>query len=459
MLGQISTSDTVTVNLLPATGQTGAFTPTNLTLISKAPTNVLSLGNANSISVVKSGTVNLDATDSPTVVSGNALTGPFVLNFMFNTDRGAASSNTDGGPTTPFSHGVEFAVGLVTHVSGRDTYDGKSGFLYGMVVNTTAAAAGGSSIANAAATVYCKGEAAVNTGSGPVVGPTNAGSSSGVSYWFGPTLPLANANLAIIPKGGNHSLQIRFDGANLSYYVDGVLLRPSVAPPVAGTTCQVQASNRERFYLVMNFGNGSQFSSIPVGQRVPPTNFTIQVTMSEIFGGANNLLGTTLTHLQTFNTTYAMTTSAPAAVIGTYATFVLDTVNSSAFAPEVVYTTANGQFRYTATDNVSRAMINLTINVSAAGAFNMRYLVFNSSSALRITGPTIPASGATTVWGLTMKVSFILNTGDIFILQAWAPLGATPFLSGSTVVVEKLPVAQGGGGQPDHRWVNVHVCF
>jgi hypothetical protein len=54
-----------------------------------------------------------------------------------------------------------------------------------------------------------------------------------------------------------------------------------------------------------------------------------------------------------------------------------------------------------------------------------------------------------------MKVSFILNSGDIFILQAWSS-AATPFLTGSTLVVEKLPVAQGGGGQPDHRWVNVH---
>jgi hypothetical protein len=238
----------------------------------------------------------------------------------------------------------------------------------------------------------------------------------------------------------------------MSYYVDGVLMQ--VTGAVAGST--FTPTNKGPFYLVMSFANADQFSSIPAGQTTPPTNFTLQVTMSEIFGGTNNLLGTTLTHLQTFNTTYAMATAVPTAVIGTYATFTLDATNSTANTPpEVVYNSSNGQFTYTASDNASKAMINLTINVSAAGTFNMRYLVFNSTPTLKITGPTIPASGAGTAWGLTMKVSFILNNGDKFILQAWAT-AATSFITGSTVVVEKLPVAQGGGGQLDHRWVNVH---
>jgi hypothetical protein len=55
-----------------------------------------------------------------------------------------------------------------------------------------------------------------------------------------------------------------------------------------------------------------------------------------------------------------------------------------------------------------------------------------------------------------MKVSFILNSGDKFTLQAWGA-AATTFSTGSTVIVEKLPVAQGGGGKAgeEQRWINV----
>jgi hypothetical protein len=46
-----------------------------------------------------------------------------------------------------------------------------------------------------------------------------------------------------------------------------------------------------------------------------------------------------------------------------------------------------------------------------------------------------------------MKLSLLLNTGDSFVIQA---SGTT--LESGNIVVEKLPVAQGGGGE---RWVSV----
>jgi hypothetical protein len=172
--------------------------------------------------------------------------------------------------------------------------------------------------------------------------------------------------------------------------------------------------------------------------------------MSEIFG-ATGLLGTTLTHLQTFRTTATALpgTTQPSAVITNNLQFLFDAQNSSSSNAEVRYD--NGIFTYTASDNVSRAMINLTINVVSSAPFNMTYLVFPSSgTTAKITGPTIPASGSGTTYGLTMKVSFIMSTGDKFILQAWG--NTVAFTNGSVIVVEKLPVAQGGGGQ---RWISV----
>jgi hypothetical protein len=251
-----------------------------------------------------------------------------------------------------------------------------------------------------------------------------------------------------VTRGGNHSLQIRFDGTNMSYYVDGVI--------VAGTGFTFAPTNTGPYYLVMSFANSNQFSSIPLGQTVPPTNFTLQVTMSELFG-ATNLLGTTLTHLQTFATGYSvpLSAAAPAAAMTPCVSFTREAANSSAATAEV--SNASGVFTYIAADGTSKAMINLTVNVSAPLAFNMRYLVFNSGGTLKITGPTIPASGTgTTSWGLSMKVSFILNSGDKFTLQAWGA-ATTTFSTGSTLIVEKLPVAQGGGGErrEEQRWINV----
>ena len=423
VLSQAPSNDTISMNLLPAAGPTGAFTPTNLSLVSKAPASVLNLANANSISVVKSGSVLFS--DNPYVFSANPLTGSFVLNFMFNTDRGASSA-TDGAAASTTAHAVEFAVGLVTSVATRESFNaqGLNTFKYGMMVN------------------------------GSAVG-YKTDLNMGIEFQERPimtSMQLTNNASQTIPRGGNHSLQIRFDGTNMSYYVDGQL-----ATPVTGQSFTFAPIDKGPYYLVMSFANGDQFSTIPLGQTVPPTNFTLQVTMSELFG-ATNLLGTTLTHLQTFTVrtspAYSVPTTVPTAVITTFVPFTLDSANSSATAAEVGY--SGGVFTYVASDGASRAMINLTINVSAALTFNMRYLVFGSTSTPKITGPTIPASGTSTAWGLTMKASFILNSGDKFILQAWATT-ATEFLTGSTLIVEKLPVAQGGGGSrsEDQRWINV----
>jgi hypothetical protein len=418
-------NDTISMNLLPAAGATGAFTSTNLTLVSKAPSTVLNLGNANSISVVKSGPVTFS--DNPFVFSANPLTGPFVLNFMFNTDRGASQAAADGSAVSGAEHAVEFAVGFVTTVEARESFNaqGSNTFTYGMMVNGTA--------------VGYK----LNTGGPVTVGANPATASPNPAAVAG----MSTSATQTIPRGGNHSLQIRFDGTNMSYYVDGVI--------VAGTGFTFAPTNRGPYYLVMSFANSNQFSSIPLGQTVPPTNFTLQVTMSELFG-STNLLGTTLTHLQTFTTAYTMVAAASALALTPYVSFTKDNTNSSTATAEVVYTTADGLFTYSATDGTSKAMINLTINVAAAATFNMRYLVFASGvTTPKITGPTIPASGTGAAWGLTMKVSFILSNGDRFILQAWG--SATPFLAGSTVIVEKLPVAQGGGGKAgeEQRWINV----
>jgi hypothetical protein len=434
MLGNIDPADTISMNILPAQGPTGVFTPTNLTLVSKAPTSILNMGNANSISVVKSGSVILS--DNPFVFSANPLTGPFVLNFLFNTDAGASQTSTDGSQPGD-AHAVEFAVGLVNSITARNAFNGRSGstMLYGMMVNTPTLAT------NAA--VYYKTDSGTALSSLPVIVPATGAAPSPVN-----SIQMTNTATQSISKGGSHSLQIKYDGANLTYYVDGSIIAP------AGQAYTFSPSQSGPYYLVMSFANSDQYSSIPSGQTVPPTNFILQATMSELFG-ATGLLGTTLTHLQTFMTTQALTatTGEPLATNATYVSFTIadPTASVSSSTPaEITY--ANGIFTYTARDNSSRAMVNLTINISAGGTFNMRYLVFTPSSTVpKVKGPTIPASGSGTTWGLSMKTSFILNSGDTFLLQGWAA-AATSFAQGSLVIVEKLPVAQGGGGQ---RWVNI----
>ena len=258
---------------------------------------------------------------------------------------------------------------------------------------------------------------------------------------------MTNTATQTVPLGGNRSVQLRYDGTNISLYFDGQLITPT-----PGQNHTFVPATKGPYYLVMSFANGDQNPGIPAGQTTPPTNFTLQVTSSELFGGTN-LLGTTLTHLQTFTTNATFSNTAPGASPTPALALTKDAINSSATPAEVVYN--NGSFTYTPSDGSSRAMINLTINVSAGATFNMRYLIFAAGQTVPKatvgTGPTIPASGTGTAWGLTMKTSFILNAGDYFILQAWGPASAN-FTTLSNVIVEKLPVAQGGGAQ---RWVNI----
>jgi hypothetical protein len=222
---------------------------------------------------------------------------------------------------------------------------------------------------------------------------------------------------------------------------------------VAGQNYTFTPSQKGPYYLVMSFANGDQYGSIPSGMTTPSSNFSLQVTLSEVFGGTN-LLGTTLTHIQTFAipAAYTMAAATPAASNSSPLNLQKVNTDSSSTSAEVVFSAATNAFTYTPSDSVSKAMINLTINVSSTASFNMRYLIFNSAGTLKPTvgtGPTIPASGLGLAYGLTMKTSFILNPGDYFILQAWGSV--VSFTTGSTVVVEKLPVAQGGG----NRYISV----
>jgi hypothetical protein len=439
VLSQSSIEDVISMNLLPAQGPTGPFTPTNLTLVSRAPQSVLSLNNSNSISVVKPGTVNLNDIDMPFVTSGNALTGPFVLNFMFNTDAAASTAANDGSTPSTTAHAVEFAVGLVSTVEARTAFNGTPTrtMLYGMMVNGRRS-------------LYKTDEP-----SGPIPDSPN-------TITLSPNLSIQMSTSATpqftVPLGGNHSLQMKYDGTNLSYYVDGKLILPNGAPADQGFT--FTPTTKGPYYLVMSFANGDQFSSIPAGQTVCPTNFTLQVTMSELFG-ANSLLGTTLTHLQTFTymaspNVLPTTASLPT---GTNLTaqrvrtvpFQKDTSNSSSAQAEITYN--GGVFTYAANDGASKAMVNLIIYMYCAGAsaFTIRTLTFDIAGNLKgtlISAPSVTSTGGT----VNMKLSFLLNSGDSFLLQASGGTSSNVTLDSGSVVVEKLPVAQGGGGQ---RWVTV----
>ena len=424
--------DAVTMSLAPAQGPTGTFTATNLSLVSKAPINVLSLNNANTVSVIKPGTVNLNGVDLPYVFSNNPLTGPFVLNFMFNTDTGASTDGAaDGQAASGASSAIEFAVGLVSSIAARNAFDANTNpMLYGMMVNT--------STVGTPASVYWKGN-----GAGPFL------TTNPVINAVTPS-PVNNAQMLstatqTIPFGGNQSLQIKYDGTNLSFYVNGVLISP--ATTTAGQNYTFTPATRGPYYLVMSFANGDQYSTIPLGQRGPPTNFNLQVTLSEIFGGTN-ILGTTLTHLQTFTPIAGgAQSSAPSAVNTPILLYTKDAANSSAATPEIVY--AAGVFTYNANDSASRTMVNLTPSLTSTvgnSGFFLRYVVFTGlpSATAKITGPWIQATGVTNAWSLNSKFSFILNNGDSFILQGYGnSLSATTVFGGS-LIVEKLPVAQGG---------------
>jgi hypothetical protein len=433
----ISPADTVTLSITPAQGPTGAFTTGNLSFTSRAPANVLALGNSNTISVIKPGIVNLDTVDLPFVYSNNPLTGPFVLNFLFNTNTGASTLATDGGPVSTTAHAIEFAVGLVSTVAARNAFNGTSTnpMLYGMMVNGTTVA-------------YKTNSGSFVSTSGPNVITPSPGAST--------TIQMTNLAAPItMPFSGNHSLQIKYDGTNLSYYVDGQIIVP------AGQAFTFTPPIKAPYYLVMSFANGDQFSSVPLGRTVPPTNFSLQVISSELFG-ATGLLGPAQSHLQKFDVNTpqpAAWTGAPTAVntASSYVIFTKDTVNSSVSAAEIAHT--NGIFTYTAADGSSRAMVNLTVNItSTVAAFSYRCVVFTGqpSATAKMIFPSasgwaqsMAASagmGAAYPWTSNAKFSFILNSGDSYVLQAYGTGQSVTSWAGS-IIVEKLPVAQGGGGR------------
>jgi hypothetical protein len=257
-----------------------------------------------------------------------------------------------------------------------------------------------------------------------------------------------------MPFRGNHSLQIKYDGTNISYYVDGQII---VTPGQSHTFTPV---TKAPYYLVMSFANGDQFSSIPLGRVVPPTNFTLQVISSELFG-ATGLLGTAQTHLQMFNTAEiqnganAVWTAAPTAPNTPSILFTRDNVNSSAAAVAEI-THNSGIFTYTAIDGSSRAMVNLTVNItsiaSTAGAFSYRCAVFTgqpSTTAKMVfpLGGWAQSMGSVTPWTSNAKFSFIMNSGDSFLLQAYGGSTQTTGTWRGSIIVEKFPVAQGGGGR------------
>jgi hypothetical protein len=230
------------------------------------------------------------------------------------------------------------------------------------------------------------------------------------------------------------------------FYVDGSVILPTTT--LAGQTYTFAPTNKGPYYLVMSFANSNQYSSIPTGLIAPPTNFDLQVTMNDLFTGPS-IVGTAI-QIQQYNImAQTIPTAAPTVVNTPSLRWTIDTPNSSS-ASEISYvdtaSPAAGVFTYRAVDGSSRAMVNLIMNVMNTGStFYIRYIVFTGQPATtttpgpRTVGPWIQSVGTS----LTMKVSFLMNHLDSFVLQMYGPAGT---LSG-TLVVEKLPVASGGGGQ------------
>lgn len=423
--------DTVTMSVMPTQGPTGASSSSGLSLISNAATNALTLKGATTVSVIKSAAVNLDMTDRPFVVSANPLTGPFVLNFLFNTDKGASTVATDGTPPSTTSSAIEFAVGLVTSMAAREAFDGglTTPMQYGLMVNTPTAGSPAAVYFKTDSTTFLTTLPSIAT---PTASPVN-------------TAKLTNTASQTVPFGGNHSLQIRFDGTNMFFYVDGAIILPTTT--LAGQTHTFAPTNKGPYYLVMSFANSNQFSSVPSGLLAPPTNFDLEVTMNDLFAGPS-IMGAAIQIQQYTIMAQTLPNAVPAGVNTPSVRWAIDTPNSSS-ASEISYvdtaTPAAGVFTYRARDGSSRAMVNLIMNVmNSNGAFSMRYIVFPGQPATtttpgpRTVGPWIQSQGTT----LTMKVSFLMTHLDSFILQMWT--SSTGTLTG-TLVVEKLPVASGGG--------------
>jgi hypothetical protein len=410
--------DTVTISVMPTQGPTGAAPSSAISLISSAATNAVTLKNGTTVSVIKSGAVNLDTVDRPFVVSANPLTGPFVLNFLFHTNTGASTGETDGSPPSTTSSALEFAVGLVTGLDARDRFDGgltQAGSMqYGMMLNGNS--------------VFYKTDSntflTILTIANPTQSPVNSAN-------------VTNRATQTVPFGGHHSLQIKFDGTALFFYVDGSIILPNTTTTASQNHTFIP-TNKGPYYLVMSFANSDQYSSIPSGQTAPPTNFDLQVTMNDLFA-APNMVGTAIQIRQYNINTQTFPNAAPASVNASPVLFTLDGPNSSTTS-EISY--ATGIFTYRAIDGASKAMVNLVVNLmNPSGTFYMRYIVFPGQPATtpppRTVGPWIQSSGTS----ITMKDSFLMSHADSFILQMYGPSGT---MSG-TLVVEKLPVASGGG--------------
>jgi hypothetical protein len=301
---------------------------------------------------------------------------------------------------------------------------------YGLMVNTPTAGSPAAVYYKTDSTTFLTSLASIAT---PTTSPVN-------------TAKLTNTASQTVPFGGNHSLQIRFDGTNMFFYVDGSAILPTTT--LAGQTYTFAPTNKGPYYLVMSFANSNQFSSVPSGLLAPPTNFDLQVTMNDLFTGPS-IVGTAIQiqqyiikNPQTFPTAVAGITGVNTPSMR----WTIDTPNSSS-ASEISYVdtatpAAAGIFTYTAIDGSSKAMVNLIVNIFNTGSgFFMRYVVFPGQPALtpgpRTVGPWIQSQTTS----LTMKVSFLMTHLDSFIVQMYGTAGT---LSG-TLVIEKLPVASGGG--------------
>jgi hypothetical protein len=245
------------------------------------------------------------------------------------------------------------------------------------------------------------------------------------------------------------------------FYVDGSIILPTTT--LAGQTHTFAPTNKGPYYLVMSFANSNQISSIPPGLTAPPTNFDLEVTMNDSFAGTS-IIGAAIQIRQYTIMAQTISGGAPAAVNTPSLRWAIDTPNSSS-ASEITHvdtaSPAAGVFTYRAVDGSSRAMVNLIMNVmNSAGTFYTRYVVFSGQPATtpapRTVGPWIQSQGTS----VTMKVSFLMNHLNSFILQMY---GANGTLTG-TLVVEKLPVASGGaqegggsGGSSGSLYRNIQV--
>jgi hypothetical protein len=140
-----------------------------------------------------------------------------------------------------------------------------------------------------------------------------------------------------------------------------------------------------------------------------------------------------------------------------------DMLNSSMAAPEIQQVSSGGQFKYVAKDGTSKALVNLNVNlmVSYANSPNVELvcLVFTgiptASSKPRQTYPPFgywtpgvvsmgTGSAGSLNYLLTGDASFILNTGDSFVIQISNTIENSWSIVQGTLTVEKMPILVGG---------------